>query len=51
MSLASGGHLTHGSAPNLSGKWFNAIQYGVSRQTGLIDFEQLRELALTISQK
>ena len=47
MSLASGGHLTHGSAPNLSGKWFNAIQYGVSRQTGLIDFEQLRELALT----
>ena len=47
MSLASGGHLTHGSAPNLSGKWFNAIQYGVSRQTGLIDFEHLRELALT----
>ena len=47
MSLASGGHLTHGSAPNLSGKWFNAIQYGVSRQTDLIDYEKLRELAIT----
>ncbi|NCF46828.1 MAG: aminotransferase class I/II-fold pyridoxal phosphate-dependent enzyme [Alphaproteobacteria bacterium] len=45
MSLASGGHLTHGSAPNLSGKWFNAVQYGVSRQTGLIDFDEVRELA------
>ena len=46
MSLASGGHLTHGAAPNLSGKWFNAVQYGVSRDTMLIDFEQLRSLAL-----
>jgi len=45
MSLASGGHLTHGSAPNLSGKWFNAVQYGVSRQTGLIDFDEVRDLA------
>ncbi len=45
MSLASGGHLTHGSAPNLSGKWFNAIQYGVSRQTSLIDFDEVRDLA------
>ena len=45
MSLASGGHLTHGSAPNLSGKWFNAVQYGVRRQTGLIDFDEVRELA------
>ena len=45
MSLASGGHLTHGSAPNLSGKWFNAIQYGVSQQTSLIDFDEVRELA------
>jgi glycine hydroxymethyltransferase len=45
MSLASGGHLTHGSAPNLSGKWFNAVQYGVSRQTGLIDFNEVRDLA------
>ena len=31
MSLASGGHLTHGAAPNLSGKWFKAVQYGVDR--------------------
>jgi glycine hydroxymethyltransferase len=45
MSLASGGHLTHGSSPNLSGKWFNAVQYGVSRQTGLIDFNEVRDLA------
>ena len=45
MSLASGGHLTHGSVPNLSGKWFNAVQYGVSRQTGLIDFDEVRDLA------
>ena len=45
MSLASGGHLTHGSAPNLSGKWFNAFQYGVSQQTSLIDFDEVRELA------
>jgi len=45
MSLASGGHLTHGSSPNLSGKWFNAVQYGVSRQTGLIDFDEVRDLA------
>ena len=45
MSLSSGGHLTHGSAPNLSGKWFNAVQYGVSRQTGLIDFDEVRDLA------
>ncbi len=44
MALAAGGHLTHGSAPNVSGKWFNAIQYGV-RQDGLIDFEQMAELA------
>ncbi len=32
MSLAAGGHLTHGAAPNVSGKWFNAVQYGVGRQ-------------------
>lgn len=44
MALASGGHLTHGSAPNLSGKWFNAVQYGV-RQDGLIDYDQVAELA------
>ncbi len=33
MSLAAGGHLTHGAAPNLSGKWFHAVQYGVRRRT------------------
>ena len=46
MSLASGGHLTHGAGPNLSGKWFNAVQYGVSRETGLIDFDELEKIAL-----
>ncbi len=46
MSLAAGGHLTHGAAPNLSGKWFEAIQYGVSPEDMLIDFKQVRELAL-----
>jgi glycine hydroxymethyltransferase len=45
MSLDAGGHLTHGAAPNLSGKWFNAIQYGVRRQDGLIDYEQAEALA------
>ena len=45
MSLAAGGHLTHGAAPNLSGKWFNAVQYGVERETGLIDYEALLEQA------
>ena len=41
MSLAAGGHLTHGAPPNLSGKWFNAIQYGVRKQDSLIDYDQL----------
>jgi len=45
MSLASGGHLTHGAPPNQSGKWFNAVQYGVRRQDNLIDYDQARELA------
>ncbi len=46
MSLAAGGHLTHGAAPNMSGKWFEAIQYGVGREDSLIDFDQVRSLAL-----
>jgi glycine hydroxymethyltransferase len=46
MSLASGGHLTHGAAPNQSGKWFNAIQYGVRESDGLIDYEEVERLAL-----
>lgn len=46
MSLAAGGHLTHGAAPNLSGKWFEAIQYGVDQENMLINFDQVRSLAL-----
>ncbi len=45
MSLAAGGHLTHGARPNQSGKWFNAIQYGVRRQDARVDFEELAGLA------
>ena len=45
MSLAAGGHLTHGAAPNLSGKWFRAVQYGVRRDDGLLDYEELEALA------
>jgi glycine hydroxymethyltransferase len=45
MSLAAGGHLTHGAAPNLSGKWFHAVQYGVRRDDGLLDYDELERLA------
>ncbi|HTR16492.1 MAG TPA: serine hydroxymethyltransferase [Acetobacteraceae bacterium] len=45
MSLAAGGHLTHGAAPNLSGKWFHAVQYGVRREDGLLDYEELEAKA------
>ena len=45
MSLAAGGHLTHGAAPNLSGKWFKAVQYGVRRDDGLLDYDELESLA------
>ena len=45
MDLASGGHLSHGAAPNLSGKWFDAQYYGVRRQDGLIDYEEVGGLA------
>jgi glycine hydroxymethyltransferase len=45
MNLASGGHLTHGAAPNQSGKWFNAIQYGVRKQDNLIDYDEIETLA------
>jgi glycine hydroxymethyltransferase len=45
MSLDGGGHLTHGAKPNQSGKWFNAIQYGVRQQDGRVDMDQVRELA------
>ena len=46
QSLAAGGHLTHGAAPNQSGKWFNAIQYGVSKSDHLLDYNEIEELAL-----
>ncbi|MDQ0316050.1 glycine hydroxymethyltransferase [Amorphus orientalis] len=45
MSLDAGGHLTHGAKPNLSGKWFNAVQYGVGHNSGLIDYDQVEKLA------
>ncbi len=45
QNLASGGHLTHGAAPNQSGKWFNAIQYGVRQQDNLIDYDEIEALA------
>jgi glycine hydroxymethyltransferase len=45
MSLAAGGHLTHGAAPNQSGKWFNAVQYGVRKEDGLIDYDEVQVLA------
>ncbi len=46
MNLASGGHLTHGARPNQSGKWFNAVQYGVRKQDNLLDYDEMRALAL-----
>ncbi len=45
MDLASGGHLTHGAKVNQSGKWFDAVQYGVTRDTNLIDYDQVAALA------
>jgi len=45
MSLAAGGHLTHGAAPNLSGKWFNAVQYGVRQEDARIDMDEVARLA------
>jgi glycine hydroxymethyltransferase len=45
MSLDAGGHLTHGAAPSMSGKWFNAVQYGVRRDTHMIDYDALEQQA------
>jgi len=45
MSLDAGGHLTHGAKPNQSGKWFNAVQYGVRKQDNLLDYDQVEALA------
>ena len=46
MSLANGGHLTHGSPANLSGKYYNVVSYDVNHETGLIDYDEIRDLAL-----
>jgi glycine hydroxymethyltransferase len=51
MSLAEGGHLTHGSPVNLSGKYFNFVPYGVSAETGRIDYDALREKAMEVKPK
>ena len=45
QSLAAGGHLTHGAKPNMSGKWFNAVQYGVRKEDSLIDYDEVEKLA------
>ncbi len=45
MDLSAGGHLTHGARPNMSGKWFNAVHYGVRRQDQQLDYDQAAELA------
>ena len=47
MSLDAGGHLTHGAKVSISGKWLNAVHYGVEKETGLIDYKQVEEQALT----
>ncbi|MEQ9360301.1 MAG: serine hydroxymethyltransferase, partial [Rhodospirillales bacterium] len=46
MSLAAGGHLTHGAPPAMSGKWFDAVQYGVRKQDARVDFDEVEELAM-----
>ena len=45
QALAAGGHLTHGAKPNQSGKWFNAVQYGVNESDGLLDYDEVAKLA------
>ena len=51
MGIDQGGHLTHGAAPSMSGKWFNAISYGVRKDNGLIDYDQVKSLAKKHSPK
>jgi glycine hydroxymethyltransferase len=46
MALPMGGHLTHGAAPSISGRWFNSVQYGVRHDTGRLDMDEVRDLAL-----
>jgi glycine hydroxymethyltransferase len=45
MALPAGGHLTHGAAPTISGKWLRSVQYGVRRDTGTVDLDEVRDLA------
>lgn len=45
MSLAAGGHLTHGARPNFSGKWFHAVSYGVRKEDGRLDYEEMKKVA------
>ena len=51
MSLPHGGHLTHGSKVNFSGKWFNVESYGVRKDNELIDYDELRDSALRVKPK
>ncbi len=51
MSLANGGHLSHGSPANISGKYYNVVSYDVNHETGLIDYDQIRDLARKTSPK
>jgi glycine hydroxymethyltransferase len=46
LNLSHGGHLTHGSKASITGKWFNAVHYSLNPQTGLIDYDEIRSLAL-----
>ncbi|MBO5714395.1 MAG: serine hydroxymethyltransferase, partial [Clostridia bacterium] len=51
MNLAHGGHLTHGSKANVSGKYFNIVPYGVSKETGVIDYDEVEKIALECKPK
>ena len=51
LDLAAGGHLSHGAKPNLSGRWFDAHYYGINKETGLIDYDQLEQLAKSVRPK
>ena len=51
MSLAHGGHLTHGSPVSVSGKYFNSVGYGVAKETGMIDYDELERVALEVKPK
>ncbi len=51
MDLSHGGHLTHGSPVNMSGKWFNAVHYGVNKETNKLNFDEVRKIALETKPK